>query len=102
MSDETPLRGFQRRHLRKLAHSLRPVVHVGGAGLSPSVLAALEQALLDHELVKIRLHEPENKKTLAQELANESGAALCGLVGHTVILYRRHPDGPKIDVPDRE
>lgn len=102
MTHPTPLRGFQRRHLRKLAHSLRPVVHVGSAGIAPPVIGALDDALTDHELIKVRLHEPGDKKSLAQQLARESGSELCGLVGHTVILYRRNPDEPRIEVPDRE
>lgn len=102
MTDPSPLRGFQRRYLRKLAHPLRPLVHVGEAGVGPPIVAALDQALLDHELVKVRLHEPDNKRELAAALAVGTGAELCGLVGHTVILYRRHPDEPRIDLPERE
>jgi RNA-binding protein len=96
------LRGFQRKHLRKLAHPLKPVVHVGSAGISAPVLGALEKALADHELVKVRLHEPDDKKALARTLADESGAELCGLVGHTVILYLAHPEEPRIELPARE
>ena len=96
------LRGFQRRHLRKLAHPLRPLVFVGEAGAGDAVLAAIDRALLDHELVKVRLREPEDKKELARSLAERSGAELCGLVGHTVILYRPHPDGPRLELPERE
>lgn len=94
------LSGRQRRHLRGLAHPLRPVVHVGEDGISAGVVAAVGQALLDHELVKVRLHEPEGKKVLAQRLAESSRAALCGLVGHTVILYRPHPESPRIQLED--
>ncbi len=101
MSTPPALRGFQRKFLRKLAHPLKPVVHVGAAGLAPPVLAALDAALTDHELVKVRLHEPDDKKGLARALADESQAELCGLVGHTVILYRPHPEEPVIDVPQR-
>ena len=96
------LQGFQRKHLRKLAHGLKPVVHVGGAGISPSLLDALDAALTDHELLKVRLHEPDDKKGLARSLAEHSGAELCGLVGHTAILYRANPDSPRIDLPARE
>ncbi len=96
------LRGFQRRHLRKLAHPLRPVVHVGAAGVARPVLAALDRALTDHELVKIRLHEPQDNNALADTLAEQSDSLLCAVVGHTVILYRRHPDRPQIEVPERE
>jgi len=94
------LSGRQRRQLRALAHPLRPVVHVGEAGLTPAVLAALDQALIDHELVKVRLHEPPDKKLAARELAEASSAVLCGLVGHTVILYRPHPEEPRLEIPD--
>jgi len=95
------LQGFQRRHLRRLAHDLRPVVQVGEAGLSQAVAAAVEQALEDHELVKVRLREPEDKKAAARDLAERCGAELCGLVGHTVILYRRHPERPRLELPRR-
>lgn len=95
------LKGFQRRFLRQRAHSLRALVHVGEAGLSNGVFAALDEALLNHELVKVRLHEPEDKKASARELARRSGSELAGLVGHTVILYRRHPDEPRIELPER-
>jgi len=96
------LRGFQRRHLRKLAHGRKPIVFVGEGGVSGAVMKALDAALLDHELVKVKLREPESKKQTAEELAERSGAELCGLVGHMVILYRRHPEAPQLQLPTRE
>ena len=99
---QTTLRGFQRKHLRKLAHPRKPVVHVGAGGISAAVLGALGRALADHELVKVRVHEPEDKQSLARTLAEKSGAELCGLVGHTAILYRTHPEEPRIELPVRE
>lgn len=95
------MHGFVRKHLRGLAHGLKPVVQVGHAGLSEAVIDAVDTALLDHELIKVRLHEPEDKKGLARELAEQTGSELCGLVGHTVILYRAHPDEPTIVLPQR-
>ena len=67
--------------------------------MTDAVLAAVAEALLTHELVKVRLTEPEDKKADAEALAHGAGAALCGLVGHTVILYRPHPERPRIAVP---
>lgn len=93
------LQGYQRKHLRGLAHGLKPLVQVGDAGLSAGVLRALDAALRDHELVKVRLREPEDKKAAARQLADASGSALCGVVGHTVILYRPHPEDPRIELP---
>ncbi len=96
------LRGFQRRHLRKLAHGKKPIVFVGDGGISDAVVSALDAALADHELVKVKLHGPEAKKAKAEELAQRSQAELCGLVGHMVILYRPDPDSPRIELPTRE
>ncbi|MEO6027610.1 MAG: ribosome assembly RNA-binding protein YhbY [Candidatus Binatia bacterium] len=99
MTNETKdmeLTGRQRKHLRGLAHSLEPLVHVGGAGVTDAVLQAVDAALGEHELIKVRLHEPEDKHAAADALASGTDAALCGLIGHVVILYRRHPEKPKI------
>ena len=101
MADRPLLAGFQRKYLRKLAHNAKTLVQVGDAGLTETVHAAVDAALRDHELVKVRLHEPEDKKASARELARRSGSELAGLVGHTVILYRRHPDEPRIELPER-
>jgi len=87
------LSGQTKRELRARAHHLQPVVLVGHAGLQPPVLAAVSRALRDHELIKVRLHEPEDKDGTAQALAEATNSALCGLVGHTVILYKPRPKG---------
>ncbi|MBI5509896.1 MAG: ribosome assembly RNA-binding protein YhbY [Deltaproteobacteria bacterium] len=96
------LAGYQRQHLKGLAHDLKPVVQVGRAGVTDEVVAAVGQALLDHELIKVRLYDPEDKRKTAASLAARADAVLCGVVGHTVILYRRHPKAPKIKVPTRK
>jgi RNA-binding protein len=91
-----PLTAAQRRNLRALAHHLEPVVQVGHSGVTEGVVAATAEALLAHELIKVRLHEPEDKHAMAEALASGADAALCGLVGHTAILYRPHPKKPKV------
>jgi RNA-binding protein len=95
------LAGYQKKALRGLANPLRAIIQVGEAGVSDAVLRALGDALLAHELVKVRLYAPEDKKATAQEIADKSGSTLCGLVGHTVILYRPHPEDPQIELPER-
>jgi len=95
------LEGFQKRALRARAHGLKAVAQLGGPGLSEGVVAAVDAALRDHELVKIRMLQPTDKKAQARALAEATGSALCGLVGHTVILYRPDPEEPRIVPPDR-
>jgi RNA-binding protein len=81
----------QKRELRAEAHALEPLVHVGHGGVTDAVVQAVSRALFDHELIKVRLHEPEDKHGMAEQIASASRAALCGLVGHTLILYRPKP-----------
>jgi RNA-binding protein len=95
------LKGFQRSFLRGLAHRLKPVVLVGHDGVTDAVVDAVDRALLDHELIKVRMHEPDDKKAMAASLAARCEAHLCGLIGHTAIIYRPHPEDPRIVLPRR-
>jgi RNA-binding protein len=93
--------GTQRKYLRGLAHELRPVVQIGRPGLTEEVVNAVHDALEEHELIKVSMRKPEDKKATAAALAARTEAQLCGLIGHTIILYRPHPDDPKIRLPNR-
>jgi len=90
------LRGADRRHLRSLAHHLEPCVHVGKAGLTAAVVASIDQSLAAHELVKVKFVDfKEEKKALAAEIAERTGSALAGLIGHNAIFYRPHAEPEK-------
>lgn len=94
-----PLTGKQRRALRALGHHLEPVVIVGGSGVTDGVISAVDQALKDHELIKVKIHEgPEDRKEAAEKLAEGTGSALAQVLGRTALLYRPDPDEPKIEV----
>ena len=97
--DAIPLTGKQRRFLKGRAQRLEPAVWVGDAGITAGVLHSLDLALRSHELVKVRMRQPDDKKAMAARLATESGAALLGLVGHTALLSRANPDDPVIELP---
>jgi RNA-binding protein len=97
-----PLAGFQRTWLRAQAHPLKPTVHVGKDGVTDALLERLGAELEVHELVKVKLSRPKDKKSLAEQLAEGTHAELCGLVGHTVILYRPRKKDPTIKLPVRD
>jgi len=94
-SAPTALSGRQRKHLRGLAQRLEPAVWVGDDGISDGVRKALAEVLDRHELVKVRMRTPSDKHAMAAELAAAARAELCGLIGHTAILYRANPDAAK-------
>lgn len=77
------------RELKARAQKLKPVIHIGHEGLSPQVLSALDQALTDHGLVKVRFTDHKgDRKRLSAELAAATGAQIVLLVGHTVTIHR--------------
>lgn len=93
----------QRAHLRGLAHSLKPVAHVGKEGVTPSVVDALRQTFGANELVKVRVLEnaPESAQDTAHALAAEiDGASVVQTVGRNATLYRPDPDDPAIRLPN--
>jgi RNA-binding protein len=82
-----------------MGHHLEPVVQVGHGGITPGVVAALEQALWDHELVKVRVSsEALDRKAFAAELAEATGAELAQVLGRTLLLYKANPDQPRIEI----
>ncbi len=91
----------QKKYLRGLAHDLKPLVHVGSAGVTPGVVAELDHNLAHHELVKIRVRADngEARAAAVAELVARSGAELIGRVGHVAILYRRNREDPVIALP---
>ena len=98
------LEGFQRRHLRSLAHPLRPVVMIGKEGLTEAVLAKTDRELAAHELIKIRFGDwKEEKRELMAQMAEKLLAEVVGVVGHVGILFRqnREPKLRKVRVPAR-
>lgn len=93
--------GKDRRYLRGLAHPLSAVVIVGQQGLSDGVVRQIDTALTDHELIKVRLSSecPVDRAEAATVLAERTGAELAGTIGHVLILYRPHPERPRIVLP---
>ena len=95
------LSGKQKRFLRAEAHALEPVVMVGKEGLTDTLVSAVHAALLRHELIKVRVHEssPVERAEVAEQLPALSKSELAGQVGRVLILYKRHPHEPRINLP---
>jgi RNA-binding protein len=90
--DVAELTGYQRKWLRGQAHALRPVVHLGRQGATEGVLREIDAALESHELIKVQGTAKAENREVAGQLEAELGAAVVGLIGHVLILYRPHPD----------
>ena len=87
----------EQKFLRGRGHALKPVVIVGGAGLTDAVLTELEAALSHHELVKVslRIGNRDRRDALLDELLDKSKATLLQRIGNMALLYRQ-AEQPKL------
>jgi len=95
-----PLTDAQRRHLRALAHPLKPVVLVGDRGITDALLRELDLSLAHHELLKVRVKaaDRDERDALVARLCEATGAELVQRIGHVAVLYRR-AEKPRIALP---
>lgn len=78
-----------RNYLRSQAHNIDPIVMVGKDGVNDSVIFALDQALLHHELVKVKFQAHKDElKNLSNELAKKTKSELISTIGFIAIYYR--------------
>ncbi len=88
-----------RRALRAAGHHLSPVVHVGKEGVTGALVRQLDEQLLAHELVKLRVgtESPEDRFEVADRLGGEPGVQIAQILGRTILVYRKHPDKPRFE-----
>ena len=85
------LNGSQKRDLKAKAHHLQPVIIVGKKGVTDEILAAIDKALNDHELIKVKFIEfKEEKKELSSHITNSLNANLVDIIGNIAIYYREN------------
>ena len=94
------LTGKQNRYLRGLGHHLDPVVMLGKAGLTESIVTKVSEALDTHELIKVKLQDgcELDRKLAADQLAKVTHAQIVQILGRTFLLYRPTEDR-KITLP---
>ena len=87
-----PLTNAQKKFLRKLGHDLSPVVYIGKEGLSETVVSAIDEALVHHELIKIKIINTEkiSKQEAADRVPELSSSQLVQLIGKTLLVYRQN------------
>ncbi|RMH18476.1 MAG: ribosome assembly RNA-binding protein YhbY [Gammaproteobacteria bacterium] len=81
----------QRQQLKSRAHHLKPVIMIGQAGLSESLLKEAEIAIEHHELLKIKLPtvDRDQREAIIDRLCEALHAERIQSVGRTVTLYRK-------------
>ncbi len=97
--DTMSLSQAQKKAMRSIGHHLDPVVTASENGISEGMLAELERALNDHELVKVKLAIPDrdDRTAVLDELVAQSRSELIQKIGKVALLYRKNPKAnPKL------
>jgi RNA-binding protein len=87
------LTGKQKAKLKGKAHSLKPVIQVGRAGVEEPQLNSIRRVLHEHELIKIKfLDYKDHKKEISENIARETGSEIVEIIGNVLILYWENMD----------
>ena len=89
----------EKKQFRQIAHHLDAVIIVGDQGVTEGVVNETDRALIDHELIKVKLAcgEREDRRLAAVQLTEACNAQLIHSIGKVVVLYRANPKAnPKL------
>ena len=84
----------ERSALRAEAHALKPVVIIGEAGLTPSVIKEISASLDSHGLIKVRVFgdDREMRNEIYENICTELQAHPVQHIGKLLVIYR-----PKVE-----
>ena len=87
----------QKKQFKSIGHHLKPVVTIADNGLTEGVLAELDRALNDHELIKIQLRivERDDRKAIIDDVCQKSSSLLVQSIGKVALIYRKNPQPNK-------
>lgn len=88
------INGKQRRHLKKLVHTMDPTVYIGKGGLTDNTIKEMDNYLNAHELVKVKVQDgcDDNPKLLANKAAEILDAEFVQAIGRKFSIYRQSPE----------
>jgi len=79
--------------LKAKAMALEPIVRIGKAGLTESVLNEIKKQLEQKGLIKVKalksFAKGRDKKSVAEEIAKKTGSILVHRVGFVVVLAKK-------------
>jgi RNA-binding protein len=81
----------QIKQFKAKAHDLKPVVMIGGKGLTEAVIKEINIALDVHELIKVKAAqlERDHKQALADEICEQTGCEFVQNIGGVFVFYRK-------------
>ena len=91
----------QKQYLKGLSNTLKPLVQIGKNGLNENVISSVDEILTAHEIVKITVLNTCEQPVIemALDIASNTRSEIVSQLGRKIVLYRRNPKKPVIDLP---
>jgi len=81
------------KQLRAKGKTLEPIVRIGKQGITDTVVEEVKLHLKKKKMIKVKLlsnvAKKENKKALAEELAERTNSEIIEQVGFVVVLHKK-------------
>ncbi len=92
----------QRAYLRSIAQNLQPIFQIGKNGVNDNQIEQLKNALEVREIIKITMLDttPADKHSIANEIAEKTGAEVVQIIGKKLTIYKRSDENPQIELPN--
>jgi RNA-binding protein len=92
MASNKKLTNFQIKLLKKNAHKLKPIVMISSNGLSESLINELENSLMHHELLKIKIScsDREDRKKIITYLLEKTSSHLIQSIGKVAVIFKQN------------
>jgi RNA-binding protein len=84
------LKGKQKRLLRSIAQTTKPVMQIGKNGITDNFIDTFNIQLEAHELIKVSVlqNSMESKEELAEALCEATHCELVQIIGNQLVFYR--------------
>ena len=95
------LTGKQKRYLRAQANQIKALFQIGKQGVTENMVAQLTDLLDKRELIKVSILQncPYDKKELAEDISEQTGAYIVQIIGNNIVLYKQSQDNPFFELP---
>lgn len=91
----------QRAYLRGIAAKEDTILQVGKSGIGENLITQVNDALKAREIVKLKVLETAmlSSAEAAAELAEATKSEVVQTIGNKLVLFKRNPQEPKIELP---
>lgn len=94
----------QRAYLRGIAAKEDTILQVGKGGIGENLITQVNDALKAREIVKLKVLETAmlSPQEAAVQLAEATKSDVVQTIGNKLVLFKRNPQEPKIELPKAE